>query len=166
MNATVTGKDIFVSIAEVKTGSGQDVLKASLGSCVGIAILWPQKKIYGLAHCLLPETLIIPTEIGARYVNHAIPSLLTLMNIRPENYPEIYAVITGGGNMTAPKDADPAQMVGTLNSNMAERCLTEKGIRIQLKDLGGNAGRRICVFCETGDVTIDKIPRIQIGGSS
>ena len=35
--------DIHVNIAEVKIGKNGDILKATLGSCVGIAFLWKAK---------------------------------------------------------------------------------------------------------------------------
>ena len=151
---------VHVSIGEVKTGEGSQILKASLGSCVGIALLWKKRKLYGLAHCLLAEAPQESSIITARYVSQALPSLMSLMKILPADHREIEAVLVGGGNMTAETHAPPEKLVGYLNGLAAEKYLKKFGFPIIHKDLGGEAGRKILVFCETGEFTVNLIPRI------
>jgi chemotaxis protein CheD len=151
---------IHVSIGEVKTGTGEDVLMTSLGSCVGIAFIWQKKNLYGLAHCLLPEAPDKASIISARFVSQAVPSLLSLMEIDPRQHREISAVIAGGGNMTAPKDSDPKNLIGTLNAVAAEKYLMAAGIEVVHKDLGGDYGRKLYIYCSTGEFSIQPIPRI------
>lgn len=156
-------KVVHVSIGEVKIGKDQDILMASLGSCVGIGFIWKRKNLFGLAHCLLPEAPADMAEaalISARYVSQAIPSLMKLMKIERKNRGEIDAVLAGGGNMTAPKNANPTNLIGTLNVNAAEKYLKEFGIQVVAKELGGETGRKIYIFCETAEFTIKKISRI------
>lgn len=161
----MTDRLIHVSIGEVKIGKGRDILRASLGSCVGIALLWPDRKIYGLAHCLLPEAPQgAGNGIGGRFVTQAIPSLLALMKIREPDYSEIDAVIAGGGNMTAPIGAKTEELIGTLNTKIAETILRGLKIRIVHKEIGGETGRRVDVYCETGTYTVKEIPRILAAG--
>jgi chemotaxis protein CheD len=155
---------VHVSIGEVKVGRGTDILKASLGSCVGIAFLWKRRGVHGLAHCLLPEA---PPElahkigtISARFVSQAVPSLLALMRIAPEDRNEIDVVLVGGGNMTAPAEADATTLVGTLNSEAGVKYLKHFGMNLVHKDVGGEAGRKIWVYCETGEYKVEVIPRI------
>jgi chemotaxis protein CheD len=154
--------EIHVSIGEVKISrGGKGVLKSSLGSCVGIALLWKKKKIYGLAHCLLAEAPGATREINARFVSQAVPSLLALMKIKtPEDFSEVEAVLAGGGNMTAPVNKDPKDLVGHINTQTAESYLKKYGIKIIHQDVGGLTGKKIRLFCETGEFVIQKIPRI------
>lgn len=49
------GREIQVHMCAIGIGGGEDVLRTTLGSCVGIGLLWRARGIYGLAHCLLPE---------------------------------------------------------------------------------------------------------------
>lgn len=154
---------IHVSIGEVKVGRNKNILKASLGSCVGIGFLWKKKNLYGLAHCLLPETDVIGNAVTARFVNQAIPSLVALMKIRTlEDCQEIEVVLAGGGNMTAPKDSQVSTLVGHLNVKAAEKILKEMHFKISHREVGGETGRKIWIFCETGEFRIDLIPRIQV----
>lgn len=154
-------KEIHVSIGEVKLGKGTDILKSSLGSCVGIALFWKNKKRFALAHCLLAEATTQSFNIDARYVSQAVPSLISLMQIKTiEDFKEIEAVIAGGGNMTAAKVTKDENLVGYLNIRATEKYLNKYGIKIIYRDVGGKNGRKIQIFCETAEYKIDIIPRI------
>lgn len=45
---------IRVRIGQLAVERRPVILKATLGSCVGVAMLWHERGVYGLAHCLLP----------------------------------------------------------------------------------------------------------------
>jgi chemotaxis protein CheD len=150
---------IYVHIGEAKVGRGDDVLHALLGSCVGIALLYPNKEVYGLAHCLLPESPKAVLDIGARYVDQAIQSLLILMGIKKAQYGEVQAVIAGGGNMTKPETAKEEDLIGTINVNKAIECLKALGIAIIYKDVGGITGRKISLYCASEKYEINSISR-------
>lgn len=154
-------KDIInVHIGEVKVAKNGEVLKAILGSCVGIGFIWREKKICGLAHCLLPEIPVQTFTISGRFVDQAIPSLMALMKIRPENFNQIEAVVAGGGNMTNPTEGDTSSLVGSLNFKVAERELKKLGIRIVYSESGGEEGRKIFLHTDDFSYRIEKIPRI------
>ncbi len=152
--------DLNVHIGEVKVGRETDVLKALLGSCLGIAFIWKEKGVYGLAHCLLPEPVLRTDALGGKYVTQAIPTLLNLMNVDPSQYREIDAIITGGGNMTNPKVTGPQDLIGFMNAKTAREELRKLRIRLIHEEVGGLEGRRILVNCTTGKFEIEKIPRI------
>lgn len=155
-------KEVHVKIGEVKVSNDGSILKATLGSCVGIAFLWPSKKIYGLAHCLLPSSTVDVNHIGAKYVNQAIQSLIILMKISPQDKDEIFAVIAGGGNMMAQLTRPNIQHVGLQNGEAAQRFLLNNGIKIKHADLGGNEGRQMYLDCSSGNVEIKTIPQSTI----
>lgn len=153
-------KTVPVHIGEIKIAKNNETLTALLGSCVGIGILWKSHKIYGLAHCLLPVSPKITFNIGGRFVNQAIPSLLALMKIKQENYAEIEAVVAGGGNMTNPNATSTCDLVGAQNYEAAITELKKLGIRITVNDVGGQIGRKITIQTHDGSVHVEKIPRI------
>lgn len=162
---------IKVHIGEVKTGHGDQQLHTILGSCIGIALLWPNHGVYGLAHCLLPQTpqgikTVKSTKkkqkgqvYDGRYVDQAIDSLLRAMNIT--HFRDIRAVVAGGANMTQPNCKEPAKLVGSLNTANAVSELNERGILIVHKDTGGESGRKMTIHCATGLYDVESIPRPQ-----
>ncbi len=149
-----------VRIAEVKIAKKGEILKCILGSCVGIAFIWKQKKICGLAHCLLPLNPDPSFEIGARFVDQAFKSLIALMRIRPEDYSQVDVVIVGGGNMTNPEEQDDKKMIGYHNYSAALNEAKKYSFKVLFSEGGGEEGRKIFVDSTSLTYRVEKIPRI------
>jgi len=166
----VTLQLINVHIGEVKIGTGEQQLHTILGSCIGIALLWQKRGVYGLAHCLLPKGppgLITEMNSGkrkkdhvyaGRYVDQAIESLTHAMSIT--DYKDIRAVVAGGANMTNPDSPAPEKLVGHQNALSAIACLNERKIIIVHEDTGGYEGRKMSITCDSGYFDVKAIPRI------
>ncbi len=153
-------KVINVHIGEIKVARNGEILKTILGSCVGIAFIWKKKGICALAHCLLAESPTKSFAIDARFVDQAIPSLIALMRIHPENLGEIDVVLAGGGNMTQPGAKNLGKLVGTTNFNFAERELKKRGFNFVCLDQAAEEGRRITVYSENCTYLVEPIPRL------
>jgi chemotaxis protein CheD len=155
-------KEINVHIGEVRIAKDGEILKTILGSCVAIGIIWRQRKICGLAHCLLAESPVKTFSIGGRFVDQAIPSLMALMKIRPEHISEIEVFVTGGGNMTQPGAKNTDALVGAHNFHVAERELKKLGIRPIELNKAAEDGRRVKLDSLSCQYVIEAIPRILI----
>ncbi len=144
----------------MKIGKSPEILKSTLGSCVGIGIVWKEKNKYALAHCLLPESEEEIFSIGAKYVTQAIPSLIALLSLKPDNIKSVDVYLVGGNNMLpnkASKAASNSNHIGVQNADKAEFLLKEKGFRIKLKEVGGDCPSQIIIDCESGNVEIVRI---------
>ncbi len=166
---------INVHIGEVKTGTGEQQLHTILGSCIGIALLWPKRGMYGLAHCLLPsapagllqEANAIQRKkdrakggraYNGRYVDQALESLIQAMSIT--DCKDIRAVVAGGANMTQPGSDTPEKLVGHQNARSAIEGLTKRKIIVVYEDTGGQSGRKMSIACDSGTFDVRSIPRI------
>lgn len=140
---------------------GTAILKSLLGSCVGIAFYWPERKVSGLAHCLLPEPekSSISFQISAKYVSQAIPSLMALLKIKPEHIKEIQVTVAGGGRMMETELHKNNMHIGQSNVQMAKNCLEKLGFKSIQYDVGGDHGRQICLDCSNGSVVIHKLSK-------
>ena len=132
-------------------GTGDMVLTALLGSCVGIGIIWRRKKRCALAHCLLAEAPAGDPGIDVRYVSNAVPALLRSLGARPENYAELEVVAAGGASLFEHQQS-PLR-VGERNIVAFERAMTGFGLRVIHQSLGGSHGSRITLHC--GPLTFD-----------
>lgn len=148
-----------VHIGEVCLGKPGSVLKATLGSCLGIGFVWKERNLYGLAHCLLPKSPKSSFEIGAQYVDQGVSSLIRLMKLNSDTVKEIDCFIAGGGNMTMPRDTPSERLVGDQNANNARLFLKEAGVRIVEDHTGGCNGVKIIIDCTGGAVEVERIPR-------
>lgn len=153
-------KHLNVHIGQIKIARKGETLRALLGSCIGVGLIRRAKKICGLAHCLLPKNPMTSFSIDGRHVSQAIPSLLALMKVRPENYHEIEAVVAGGGNMTNP--GRPVEdLVGSQNTQVALAELKKLSIQLLNIDVGGNEGRQMTINGHDYTYKIETIPRIE-----
>lgn len=151
---------IHVNIGEIKTGKNGDFLRATLGSCVGIAFMWKEKGIYGLAHCLLPSAPEFYVGTGARYVTQAIPSLIAMMKIDKIKYKNIEVVLIGGGDMMAQLSCKNNDRVGQLNIESARTNLKKIGFHIFKEEVGGVVGRQVYIDCTAGSIEIVNLPSL------
>lgn len=151
-------KSLNVHIGEVKTGRDDQELHTILGSCIGIGLLWPKHGSYGLAHCLLPRAPEDMSQLGGRFVDQAIRTLIESMNIT--HFRDIRAIVAGGANMTLPDCKNPEKLVGSQNALMAIEELDRMKIRILHEDTGGNVGRKMSICCATGQFEVRAIPRL------
>lgn len=154
--AAPAGRFRHVGIGELKIGGHTEQLKALLGSCVGIAFIWQKRGRCGLAHCLLPEAAVPQLEPGARYVSHAVPSLLRLMGATSADLADIVVVVAGGGMML---DACSSRFqIGLHNAEAAQKYLRLHGLNVADCQVGGKGGRTLTVDCATCSYQIDQLP--------
>ncbi|MEO1495101.1 MAG: chemotaxis protein CheD [Pseudomonadota bacterium] len=152
---------LHVTIGQVKVGREGQSLHAILGSCIGVGFIFNQRRIYGLAHCLLSKSKVGSDELTGRHVDSAIASLTTMMNITPPDRRKVQVILAGGANMTMPEGTDPKRLVGSVNSSFALKAIKEAGYRLQHDDLGGMYGRQVTINCDDGTYAIAKIPRLK-----
>ncbi|MDD4976848.1 MAG: chemotaxis protein CheD [Bacteriovorax sp.] len=155
----VSGNEIHVNIGEVKVGKNGDLLKTILGSCVGIAFVWKNKGLFGLAHCLLPEANESTFLIGAKYVSQAVPSLIALLKVRPENIKEIEVFIAGGANMMSQLARQNVDHIGLQNLAAAKKYLELNGFKFREIDVGGEEGRQMLIDCTSGQVSVSRFQK-------
>jgi chemotaxis protein CheD len=152
-------KTLDVQIGQVKIARRGETLKAILGSCVGIAFIWEARNKCGLAHCLLPQQPKITYEIGARYVDQAVRSLMAMLKITASDTKNVKAVVVGGGNMTG-GNRNESKLVGANNFRTAIAEVENRGFDLIHSDGGGNLGRKIIVYGEEFSFNVESIPRI------
>ena len=154
-NASVN--EIHVGIGEVKTGSSPSILKAILGSCVGIGFMVPSQNLFALAHCLLATNPNPASEeISARSVEQAIPSLFKVLNLTKWDAPLIQAVVAGGASMNG-ESKFKILKVGEANIATALSLLQEYKVRIVHQDLGLFHGRQLIMNCTDGTYFIKEL---------
>jgi chemotaxis protein CheD len=161
-----SSRDIQVRMCELAVSSAEDskILRATLGSCVGIGLMWRERSIYGLAHCLLPgPPADAPPGPGksaasAKYVIDALPALLAMMNAEHAPEGEIEAVLAGGANMMQHR-TPIHEPIGEQNARMAQQILAVAGLRVVHMDVGGECGRQLTIDCEQHHYAVRRFTR-------
>jgi chemotaxis protein CheD len=149
---------ITVGIAELEVAEPPDILRTILGSCVGVCLYDNKNKIGGLSHIMLP----IMNEKNSnkkKYADTAIPLLLDQMYIKGADKDSITAKIIGGAAMFNISPKSNMVNVGQSNIISVKSVLKDLKIKIIAEELGGDFGRTIDFYMDSGSVKIKYLNR-------
>lgn len=155
---------IKVGMADLKIAIGQnEVLKTTgLGSCVGLTLYDPVKKIAGMAHVMLPNSDIARdgTINLAKYADTAIPEMIRLLKEEGVPASRLIAKMAGGAQMFVFASGTDTMRIGPRNVESCKDILQQYRIPLEAEDTGENFGRTIEFYCATG---ILKVRSVQQG---
>lgn len=144
---------IKVGMADLNVAQVSGVLKTTgLGSCVGVTIYDPRTKVAGMAHVMLPSSDIARegTINPAKYADTAIPELVNRMIGLGASGSRMVAKLAGGAQMFAFNTAGDTMRIGPRNVESCKEALGKFSIPIIAEETGGNFGRTIEFYTDTG----------------
>lgn len=132
-----------VGIGEYRLGGPEDAFRVTLGSCVGVCLLWSKQSRFAVAHVLLPRR----SDAGegarrSRTADTVIPFLLQELGVTNERR-QVCAYVAGGGVMYETEGEN--EPVGSSNQRVLLASLEEHRIRVAKTDLGGSSPRQLVV---------------------
>lgn len=157
---------IKVGMADLRTCvSPNGVTTLGLGSCVGIALRDPVKKIGGLAHVMLPDSKAIRNSQQniAKFADTGIMELICQMERLGAKRNRLVAKLAGGATMFTFQGQSDMIQVGDRNVEASKEKLRELKIPILAMDTGANYGRTVTFYPETGEYhirAVGKPPKI------
>lgn len=152
---------IKVGMADYKVGrSPSTLISYGLGSCIGISLYDPQRKIGGLLHIMLPDsTQARFSDNPAKFADTGIPLMINDVIALGASRSRLVAKIAGGAQMFAFSNATDIMRVGTRNAETCKQILKKNGIRVIAEDTGGNYGRTVSIDLSTGSYKVKTIDR-------
>ncbi|POB13479.1 chemotaxis protein CheD [Halobacteriovorax sp. DA5] len=149
---------IHVRIGEIKFGKAGAILQATLGSCLGIAIIDKVKRTCGLAHCFLPQgEESSPEHQPGKYVVDAIPYLLDRLHLNERAETDFDIYLAGGGNMMAQLKQRNVDHIGKLNKAKALEVLKERNLPIRKIMDGEELASKIIIDCDSLEIKMIRI---------
>lgn len=129
-----------------------------LGSCVGVVLYDPIKKISGMVHVMLPDsTKIRNNDNIAKFADTGITELIRQLVDLGANKKNLISKIAGGAQMFAFKSNNDMLRIGERNVEAVKQKLSVEGIRIVAEDTGLNYGRTIEFYPETGELYVKSV---------
>ncbi len=145
---------LTVGIADMKMLENSGTLITyALGSCIGISLHDPIKKVCALVHILLPLNMELSRNVPYKYANTGIKEAIKQMERKGSVKSFIKAKIAGGACMFAPAPgaaSTNAMNVGQRNIESVKMALKSEGIKLIAEDTGGSKARTMSVDVETG----------------
>lgn len=150
---------VKVGMADLKVVKHPGALTTlGLGSCIGICLYDPGSKVIGMAHIMLPSSLTIKNNSNvAKFADTAVVKLIDDMKLQGANVRKLVGKIAGGSQMFKFSSGNDMMKIGQRNAEAVRELLSERNIPILVDDTGGNFGRTIEFFSESGMLRIKTI---------
>ncbi len=150
---------IKVGMADANVCKPPDVITTlGLGSCVGIVLYDPIKKIAGLVHVMLPDsTKIINNANKYKFADTGIDKLIQDMEDIGAIRRNFLSKIAGGAQMFSFNNNLEMMRIGDRNVEATKIKLNKLGIPILAEDTGANYGRTIVFDPVTGLLQIKSV---------
>jgi chemotaxis protein CheD len=142
----------IVGIAEMHvSGQADDVLATyALGSCVGLSLFDPERRVGGLIHCMLPLSRIDPAKAERNplmYVDTGVQALLQALFDLGAQRKSLVAKVAGASKIM---DANGVFNIGERNYTVLRKVLWKNDILVAGEDVGGSSPRTMYLYLDSG----------------
>lgn len=153
------GEMIKVGMADMNVCTPPNAITTlGLGSCVGIVLYDPGRKISGMVHVMLPDnTKIKNNENLAKFADTGIDELIRRMLKLGAMRSSLVAKIAGGAQMFTFSSTNEMMRIGDRNVEATKQKLSQLRIPILAEDTGLNYGRTIEFYPENGKLIIKSV---------
>lgn len=129
-----------------------------LGSCLGVVLYDPAKKICGMAHIMMPNsTLIRKNANRMKFADTCLADMLDEMVRQGARKGNLVAKAAGGAQMFVKKYGHNLLNIGEQNIRAVHEFLTAANIPLVAEDVGKDYGRTIEFNPANGELTIRSI---------
>lgn len=139
---------------KVSTNPDEVLVAPNLGSCVGVSVYDPTKKIGGLIHCLLPMSKSDPEKAAATpcmYVDTGVSKLLQEMISKGCNQKDLIIIAAGGSNIN---DANNVFEIGKKNHTVLKKLLWKNNLLLKAEHFGDSVSRTVILNIESGKTSV------------
>ena len=149
-------KTLVVGVADmtVSNDPGAELVTYSLGSCLGITIYDPLKKIGGLLHLMLPDSNIDSAKaitMPHMFVDTGVPRLFHAAYHLGADRARLVIKVAGGAQLL---DAGSVFNIGARNAEAFKKLLAQQGLKIHAEETGGVGSRTLRLDLENGNTSI------------
>lgn len=153
---------IKVGIAEMNIARAPDsIVTLGLGSCVGVTLYDERAKVAGMIHVMLPTVELARGSLvnKAKFADSGMPELLKMVLQAGAVKHRLKAKMAGGAQMFNFADKSDKLSIGQKNIEACKIALQQLGIPLLFEDTGGNYGRTIEIFADTGVLEIRSVSK-------
>ena len=148
--------NLVVGVADMNASNnaGTELVTYSLGSCLGVTVYDPIKKVGGLLHLMLPDSGIAPAKAMTApymFVDTGVPQLFKTVYSLGGNRSRLIIRVAGGAQFL---DDRNTFNIGERNIRAFDEIIARNGLTIHARDVGGFNSRTLRFDLATGNVTI------------
>lgn len=143
---------------QISSDPGTVMVCYGLGSCIGISFYDPVIRVGALAHIVLPDSAMARAQDGPpKYANTCVPYTLEQMQKKGAVLNRIIVKIAGGAQVLQVSGIKNRLDIGNRNIEAVKEALKKEGLRLKGEDIGGNFGRTMQFFIDSGKSVIKMV---------
>lgn len=144
--------NVYLKPGEVYISRTPALVSTVLGSCVSVTLYAPDAGMGAICHALLPCGA---DDDGLRYVESAVLYMHNRLAAISGQGGGFEAKLFGGADLLMARGRpDEKGSVGRQNVAAALRVIERLGLRLAASDTGGDRGRKIFFYSDTGEVLL------------
>lgn len=154
---------IVIGMGEVAVSSSPSAVLTciGLGSCIGVCAYDRVAKIGGMIHIVLPQHHSDRPEEFSKYADTGVPLLLAKMIKDGASKDRLIVKIAGGAQMTVSPGVKDTFRTGEKNLAGILSALGKVDVPLAAADVGGNLGKTVKLYVDTGKVTVKTVNGIE-----
>lgn len=178
LNTNIKYRDstIHLKPSEIHVAKTPTLIWTTLGSCISIIFYHPQRQISSICHPQLPSRRKEPEYCcdhcpvkclqdvdpanEFKYVTCTVFYMIRKFHNIGISKNDIQVKLFGGAKIL--KESSDITSVGPKNVVIAKQLLNDNGLKIMGENTGGNFGRTIYLYSDTGVVLHKKLPKSQV----
>ncbi len=148
---------LVVGVGDLKLcgDSGQRIVTFALGSCIGVTVYDPTRRVGGLLHAMLPraEAALHEKANPAMFVDLGIPDLFRGCYELGATKEDLIVCVAGGASRMQTSGGDMFK-IGERNVEMARELLAVNNVIVHAWDVGGTGARTLTLDLADGAVRV------------
>lgn len=146
----------MVGLGEIKLAQDSDAILTclGLGSCVALCAYDPVTRVGGMAHIVLPNSDGVPGRQHPKFADVAVARLLADMETAGAPTRRLNLRMSGGAEMSIAPGLGTIFKTGERNIQATIDLLAERGLKVSGWDIGGDKGRSVRMYIDTGKVIV------------
>lgn len=151
---------IYLNPAEIVLAECPATVTTVLGSCVAVTFFSPHTRLAAICHGVLPCGR---DEEPGKFVDQSVRYMVEYFREKQVPLDQLVAKVFGGADMFPQMRGIRDQgTIGAQNIQAALNTLEEVGINPAVVEVGGQQGRKLVYFCDTGEVFIKRVRKEQL----
>ena len=152
----ISQKTIIVGVGEMAVSNdlGASLVTYSLGSCLGITLYDPLKRVGGLLHAMLPNSSIDQSKAAqtpGAFIDTGVPLLFRAAYELAAEKAILDVHVIGGAELM---NDSRLFNIGKRNYEALNEILDRNGVPVRARCIGGQTSRTVFLKLATGIVTI------------
>lgn len=146
---------VYLKPGELFAGRRPTIVQTVLGSCVAVTMHCQRLRQGAICHAMLPSG---PCSEPGEHVDIAIITIFEKMLAMGASGKELTVKLFGGSRVLggASPDLSAKPSIGDQNVEQAIRSLRDLELNIAASDIGGELGRKLFFYTESGEVYVRK----------